>query len=103
MGKSSRRDDYFAVHCKPASDPEKYMLALKNSPYRFHRRMYEALKPMFSQILTQDQEARDKRKEQEKAIVDKLCNLPDHLNDIVNDVVLGLAAEEGKKKILIAR
>lgn len=51
MGKGSgRREIYFQKNCVGAKTPEEYLLALRNSPFRTHRRMYEALQTQYQQL-----------------------------------------------------
>jgi hypothetical protein len=43
MGKAIGRNLYFEKHIRPATTLEDYILALKNSPYRMHKRMAFAM------------------------------------------------------------
>lgn len=52
MGSGGRnRDMYFDKHIRNTSTAESYMDALKNSPYRTHKRMALALKGQYQALL----------------------------------------------------
>ena len=45
MGRSLAREQYFNHYCKPAPTASEYIKALRESPYKTHRRMAVLLMP----------------------------------------------------------
>jgi hypothetical protein len=60
MGRSTNRNVYFKKMIEPQPTPASYLKALEDSPYRTHRRMAVALKPLAEQ-LTKDLEEQQKK------------------------------------------
>jgi hypothetical protein len=53
MGQSNGRDAYFSKNIKSVETPTGYIQALKDSPYKTHKRMAVALEHEFCELLAQ--------------------------------------------------